>query len=187
VKKKNKMTMCIGSDVHKKKCVATLKRDSQIVEQTSFYNNGHGIKEFTEHIKLYGETATAVCESTGNYWIRLHDTLGDSGIDTVLANPIKTKIIAQAKLKDDKIDSNVLADLLRADLVYRSFVPNVSNHLSCLLDCGLVQNRREGKNIFYSLRNKKVSKILEESDAILSEVARGIYECVNYNEEARGR
>jgi DNA-binding transcriptional ArsR family regulator len=64
---------------------------------------------------------------------------------------------------------------------------NVSNHLSCLLDCGLVQNRREGKNIFYSLRNKKVSKILDESDAILSEVARGIYECVNYNEEPKKR
>ena len=60
---------------------------------------------------------------------------------------------------------------------------NVSNHLSCLLDCGLVHNRREGKNMFYSLRNKKVSKILEDSDAILSEVARGIYECVNYNED----
>jgi DNA-binding transcriptional ArsR family regulator len=45
---------------------------------------------------------------------------------------------------------------------------NVSNRLSSLLDCGLVQNRREGKNMFYSLRNKKVSKILEESDAILS-------------------
>src|SRR5947209_15852669 len=65
--------------------------------------------------------------------------------------------------------------------------PNVSNHLSCLLDCGLVQNRREGKNIFYSLRNKKISKILEESDAILSEVARGVYECVNYTEEPKKR
>jgi DNA-binding transcriptional ArsR family regulator len=64
---------------------------------------------------------------------------------------------------------------------------NVSNHLSCLLDCGLVQNRREGKNIFYSLRDKRVSKILEESDALLSELARGIYECVNYNEEPKKR
>jgi DNA-binding transcriptional ArsR family regulator len=62
---------------------------------------------------------------------------------------------------------------------------NVSNHLSCLLDCGLVQNRREGKNIFYSLRSKNVSKILEESDAILSERARGIYECVNYREKPK--
>src|SRR5947208_11761858 len=64
---------------------------------------------------------------------------------------------------------------------------NLSNHLSCLLDCGLVQNRREGKNIFYSHRNKKISKILEESDAILSEVARGVYECVNYTEEPKKR
>lgn len=62
---------------------------------------------------------------------------------------------------------------------------NVSNHLSCLLDCGLVQNRRQGKNIFYSISNKKVAKLLEESDVILSDIAKGIYECVNYNEESR--
>ncbi|MGH9952899.1 MAG: ArsR/SmtB family transcription factor [Nitrososphaeraceae archaeon] len=59
---------------------------------------------------------------------------------------------------------------------------NVSNHLSCLLDCGLVQNRRQGKNIFYSISDKKVSKLLEVSDAILSDVAKGLNECVNYNE-----
>jgi DNA-binding transcriptional ArsR family regulator len=58
---------------------------------------------------------------------------------------------------------------------------NISNHLSCLLDCGLVKNRRQGKNIFYSLGDKKVSSLLEESDAILSDIAHGIYACVNYN------
>ena len=31
------------------------------------------------------------------------DTLEDNGINTLLANSLKTKIIAQAKLKDDKI------------------------------------------------------------------------------------
>jgi len=36
VRKKNRMTIWIGIDIHKKKCVATQKRDSQeIVEQTS--------------------------------------------------------------------------------------------------------------------------------------------------------
>lgn len=62
---------------------------------------------------------------------------------------------------------------------------NISNHLSCLLDCGLVKNRRQGKNIFYRLGDKKVSKLLEESDAILFELARGIYACVNYNQESQ--
>lgn len=60
---------------------------------------------------------------------------------------------------------------------------NISNHLACLLECGLVTNRRDGRHIFYSLRDKKVAKLLEEGDNILSKVARGIYECVNYNEE----
>ncbi|MDE1840536.1 MAG: transposase [Thaumarchaeota archaeon] len=117
----------IGIDVHKKRCVATLKRgeSSDIIEQTTFYNNSTGINQFIEHVKKeFGGTITAVCESTGNYWIRLHDTLEDNGINTLIANPLKTKIIAQARLKDDKIDSNALADLLRADLVYESFVPD---------------------------------------------------------------
>ena len=52
---------------------------------------------------------------------------------------------------------------------------NVSNHLACLLDCGLVKNRREGKYIFYNLNNTKVAKLLEESDKVLSEIVSGLY------------
>lgn len=61
---------------------------------------------------------------------------------------------------------------------------NISNHLSCLLDCGLVSNRREGKNIFYKISNDKIIQLLEESDAILVEFAHGIYSCINYNEHS---
>jgi transposase len=66
------MTIRIGIDVHKKKCVATLKSDSkEILEQTSFYNNSKGINKFIKLItKGYGEeNVLAVCESPGNYWI----------------------------------------------------------------------------------------------------------------------
>lgn len=44
---------------------------------------------------------------TGNMWMRIHDTLEDNGIDTILANTYKTKIIAQAKIKSDKLDAHV--------------------------------------------------------------------------------
>lgn len=64
---------------------------------------------------------------------------------------------------------------------------NVSNHLACLLDCGLVKNRRQGRNIYYSLSDNKVSKLLEESDSILSEIANRIYVCVNYTNEPKER
>jgi transposase len=66
----------------------------------------------------------AVVESTGNMWIRIHDMLEENGIDTKLANPYKTKIIAEAKIKSDKLDARILSDLLwRADLIYESYVP----------------------------------------------------------------
>ena len=88
--------------------------------------------------------------------------------------------ILEALRKGEKTTTDIVNETSQAQ-------SNISNHLSCLLDCGLVQNRRQGKNIFYSISNKKVAKLLEESDSILSEVARGIYECVNYNEETKKR
>ncbi len=57
---------------------------------------------------------------------------------------------------------------------------NISNHLSCLLECSLLKNRRDGKNIHYSIRNAKVKELLENSDIVLSEVYREIFECIRY-------
>ncbi|MDF0682209.1 MAG: metalloregulator ArsR/SmtB family transcription factor [Candidatus Nitrosocosmicus sp.] len=61
---------------------------------------------------------------------------------------------------------------------------NISNHLSCLLDCGLVRNRREGKNVFYKLNNEQVARLLKESDSVLTEIISGLYNCVNYNNDS---
>lgn len=57
---------------------------------------------------------------------------------------------------------------------------NVSNHLGCLLECGLLKNRRDGKNVLYSIRNAKIRRLLENSDTVLSEVYREIFECARY-------
>ncbi|MGH2639134.1 MAG: IS110 family transposase [Rhabdochlamydiaceae bacterium] len=115
----------VGIDTGKNKCVATLKRDGNrdALEQLTFENRTRDIMDLLGHAKSYGEHAVAVEESTGNYWIRIHDLLEDNGVNTLVANPLQTKLIAKARLKDDKIDSNILADLLRADLVCESFVP----------------------------------------------------------------
>ncbi|MGD9534309.1 MAG: hypothetical protein AB7V56_11120 [Candidatus Nitrosocosmicus sp.] len=56
-------------------------------------------------------------------WIRIHDTLEENGIDTVLANPYKTKIIAtDAKIKSDKLDA------LRYYLIYCELT-RYTNHM----------------------------------------------------------
>jgi len=45
--------------------------------------------KLVQHAKSYNEEAIAVVESTGNYWISIHDMLEENGINTLLANPIK--------------------------------------------------------------------------------------------------
>ena len=42
-----------------------------------------------------------------------------------LANPLKVKAIADAKIKTDKIDATILVHLLRADLIPEAYVPKV--------------------------------------------------------------
>src|SRR5215469_4672334 len=104
----------------------------------------------------YGK-CTAVVESTGNMWIRIHDTLEENEIDTILANPYKTKITAEAKIKSDKLDARILADLLRADLVYESYVPTKEFREKKSLvrhRISLVRNRTMLENKVHSLLDK---------------------------------
>ena len=58
--------------------------------------------------------------------------------------------------------------------------PNVSNHLSCLRDCGLVNVRQQGRYAYYSLSDDRVAKLLLLADELLADVARGVYECTRY-------
>jgi DNA-binding transcriptional ArsR family regulator len=57
---------------------------------------------------------------------------------------------------------------------------NASNHLSCLLDCGLVSREQRGRYVYYRLGDERVAELLEMADQLLSDVARGVYECVHY-------
>ncbi len=54
---------------------------------------------------------------------------------------------------------------------------NVSNHLSCLLDCELVHREQQGRFVYYQLSDGRVGALLGMADELLSDVARGVYEC----------
>jgi transposase len=147
----------LGIDVGKKKCRAALKdKRGDIIREFFFSNNNEGISTLIRSASHYGK-CTAVLESTGNMWIRIHDTLEENGIDTILANPYKTKIIAEAKIKSDKLDAKILADLLRADLVYESYVPAKEFREKRSLirhRISLVKNRTMLENKIHSLLDK---------------------------------
>ena len=50
------------------------------------------------------------------------------------------------------------------------------------MDCGLIRNRRNGRNIYYSIRIDKVRKMLESADEALKQVYDEIAACVRYEE-----
>ncbi len=59
--------------------------------------------------------------------------------------------------------------------------PNVSNHLGCLRDCGLVTATQQGRFVSYALSDQRVEQLLRLAGELLADVAKGVYECTRYN------
>ena len=58
--------------------------------------------------------------------------------------------------------------------------PNVSNHLGCLRDCGLVSAEQSWRHVTYRLSDPRVAELLALAKGLLADVAQGIYECARY-------
>lgn len=61
--------------------------------------------------------------------------------------------------------------------------PNASNHLACLRDCGLVMSEKRGKYVHYQLSDPRVGELLTLAEALLADVAQGVYACTRYGNE----
>ena len=57
---------------------------------------------------------------------------------------------------------------------------NASNHLRCLLECGLVKVESSGRYNLYRLADPSVRRLLDASRMLLSVVAPEIEACLNY-------
>ncbi|MDL1966195.1 MAG: hypothetical protein LWW90_05905 [Candidatus Desulfofervidus auxilii] len=64
----------------------------------------------------------AVMEATFN-WVYFYDEISPFVDEAILAHPLKTRAIAEARIKTDSIDSNTLAHLLRSGLIPKAYTP----------------------------------------------------------------
>ena len=53
----------------------------------------------------------------------------------------------------------------------------VSTHLGCLRWCGLVQTRREGKQVYYRVADPRVRELLAVAGSVLRDHAAGVASC----------
>ncbi len=111
----------VGVDLHKK--VATfhvLLQDGTSLKSGSFDVGLDSIRAFAaEHLRPTDQLAVEV---TSNTWafVRL---VRPYVANVVVSNPLKTKAIAEANVKTDKVDARVLADLLRCNYLPSVWVP----------------------------------------------------------------
>ena len=111
----------IGIDLHKKAFNACVMNNGGEVLLEKNYSNNLGDLEslITEF-----PNSSVVLEATQN-WMWIVRALQEKGIDVTLSNPLKTKAIASARIKTDKIDAKILAHLLRCNLVPMSYIPTI--------------------------------------------------------------
>lgn len=72
------------------------------------------------------DQTSAVFESSRG-WPVLVEMIRDSVDHMKMAHPLKVKAIASARIKTDKIDSNILAELLKADLIPEAHLRHEEN------------------------------------------------------------
>lgn len=62
--------------------------------------------------------------------------------------------------------------------------PNVSAHLACLRDCGLVEATPRGRETYYSVAEVGMVSILSTAEAIIGRLGPQICQCKNYDSPA---
>ncbi len=112
----------VGIDYHKKYShVTAIDGEGRVIRSKRLENKPEPFQEFFERLEGPSE---AVLEASRT-WGVMYDLLEDlEEVESVqLAHPLKVRAIAEAKIKTDKIDSHILAQLLRADLIPAAYIP----------------------------------------------------------------
>ena len=103
-----------GVDAHRTAAHITIVDDAgKVLMRKRVPSSSDELRRF---FAKYPEPIKAVVEATYN-WGPVYDWLDEVADDVVLAHPAKVRAIAEARIKNDKLDSETLAQLLRANLI----------------------------------------------------------------------
>jgi transposase len=158
------MSIYLGVDYAKKFSVATLVSETgEIVKRGKLTNRRGSFETF-----LSGFQGVQAVVEAGRHW-RVVVELLEGLVDGIkLAHPLKVKAIAEAKVKTDAIDSETLAQLLRANLIPEAHLRSKES--------GNRQRIIRSRSFYVRLRTKVRNRIHHlidgQGEEIRSEVAR---------------
>ena len=108
-----------GIDLHAR-CmyICLMNKEGKVLVHKNIKNN-----DFTYFLKMvapYRDDLTVACESTFN-WYWLADACASAGIKFVLGHALYMKAIHGTKSKNDRVDSEKIAHLLRSNLLPEAY------------------------------------------------------------------
>lgn len=116
------MRLFAGLDMHTESITGTIKDDAgNPVRILKVETSKAGVKKLFE--RLDKKKISAVFEASRN-WPYYAELLNPYCSSLKMAHPLKVRAIASARIKTDAIDSNILSDLLRANLIPESHMPS---------------------------------------------------------------
>jgi len=145
------MSVYVGIDVHRKRSQVAVVTEDGTVELNKNVVNGS-----EPMLRLIGDlpAGTPVAFEAAFGWGWLAGLLEDYGFEAHLVHPLRCKAIASARLKNDKVDAAILAQLLRADLLPEAWIaPPAVRQLRALLRhrTGLVRLRTQQQNRIHAV------------------------------------
>ena len=117
-----------GLDLHKKEVEAVLlSEDGQILHRSRFPATRAALEAFAK-ARLSPDSTIAAVEATTNTW-PVAAILQPLVHKVVVSNPLRTKAIASAKIKTDKVDALALAQLVRTGYLPEVWIPDDETRL----------------------------------------------------------
>lgn len=111
----------IGIDQHKRfSQAAVMDEDGKLLNQCKLHHDNPNV--IREYMRRWPNGAAAL-EATRN-WDWLYEILEEELADVKLSHPSRTRLIAEAKIKTDKVDAKVLAHLLRTGFLPEAYAPD---------------------------------------------------------------
>lgn len=114
----------VGLDVHKRQITACfVDADGQKLHTRTLVLTRARLAYFAQHVLR--PTDQVALEATTNCWA-VARVLQEHVARVVVSNPMVTQAIARAKVKTDKVDAHVLAQLLRCDFLPEVWHPDTT-------------------------------------------------------------
>lgn len=113
----------MGIDYHKQYFVATtMDASGKVISRDRVSTDRDSIRKYFMEGRYKGKVKAVMEACYG--WEYFYDEVKDLVEEIIMAHPLKTRLIAEARIKTDYIDSETLAHLLRADLIPKAYTPS---------------------------------------------------------------